>query len=126
MFTLETARRLAIFDQLFVYEPGVPLRGRVNFGWLEGYQRLMERGDRRGAFAWMVKHAGSAARPIGLMPLWYVRGVLRLAIRGQRWASMSALLEANLVEHRIQANLDSPSAERFANHYGSNGAARRI
>lgn len=114
LVTLETARRWTIFDKLFVYEPGIPLRHQLNLNWLEGYQRLLERGDRRGAFAWMVKNVGFAPWPLAVMPLGYVRGVLRLAIRGQRWASMNPLLEANLVEHRILAALDAPSAQRFA------------
>jgi pimeloyl-ACP methyl ester carboxylesterase len=48
------------------------------------------------------------------MPLWCVRIVLRLAIRGPKWARMDRLLEANLVEHRLQAALDAPSPERFS------------
>jgi pimeloyl-ACP methyl ester carboxylesterase len=48
------------------------------------------------------------------MPLWYVRAVLRLAIRPRRWATTEPLLEANLGEHRIQAALDTPSPERFS------------
>jgi pimeloyl-ACP methyl ester carboxylesterase len=109
LVALETARRRPIFDQLFVYEPGVPIRGQFQFGWLDGYQQLLEHGDRRGAFAWMVKHAGFAPRPLAVMPLWYVRTVLRLAIRPHKWASMERLLDANLIEHRIEATLDAPT-----------------
>jgi pimeloyl-ACP methyl ester carboxylesterase len=114
LVVLETARRQPIFDELFVYEPGVPLRGQLTAGWLDGYQRLLESGDRRGAFAWMVKQAGFAPRPLMLMPLWYVRLMLRVAIRGPKWERMDHLLEANLVEHRLQATLDEPSLDRFA------------
>lgn len=114
LVALETARRHPVFDQLFVYEPGVPLRGQFRFDWLDGYQQRLESGDRRGAFAWMVKHNGFAPRPLAVMPLSYVRAVLRLVIRSRQWASMNPLLEANLVEHRIEAALDAPSAERFS------------
>jgi pimeloyl-ACP methyl ester carboxylesterase len=114
LVVLEAARHRPIFEDLFVYEPGIPLRGQLAAGWLDGYQRLLEKGDRRGAFAWMVKRAGFAPRPIASMPLWYVRLVLRLAVRGPKWATMNQLLEANLVEHRVQAALDSPSPDRFA------------
>ena len=114
MVALETARRQPVFDQLFVYEPGVPLRGQFRLDWLDGYQRRLESNDRRGAFAWMVKQNGFAPRPLAIMPLPWVRAVLRLAIRSRQWASMNGLLEANLVEHRIQAALDAPTAERFA------------
>jgi pimeloyl-ACP methyl ester carboxylesterase len=114
LVALETARRRAGLERVFVYEPGVPLHGHFNFGWLDGYERFLKQGDRRGAFAWMVKHAGFAPRPLGLMPLWQLRAVLRLAIRPRRWAAIDPLLEANLGEHRIQAALDTPSADRFS------------
>jgi pimeloyl-ACP methyl ester carboxylesterase len=114
LVALETARRRAGLQRVFVYEPGVPLHGHFNLGWLEGYERLLEQGDRRGAFAWMVKQAGFAPWPLGLMPLWYVRAVLRLGIRPRHWATIEPLLEANLGEHRIQAALDAPGADRFS------------
>jgi pimeloyl-ACP methyl ester carboxylesterase len=114
LVVLETARRQPIFDQLFVYEPGVPVRGQLTAGWLDGYQRLLDRSDRRGAFAWMVKQAGFAPRPLMLMPLWQVRLMLRIAIREPKWKRMDPLLEANLVEHRLQAALDAPTLGRFA------------
>jgi pimeloyl-ACP methyl ester carboxylesterase len=114
LVALETARRQAAFDELFIYEPGVPLRGKFRFDWLDGYQQRLQSGDRRGAFAWMVKHNGFAPRPLAIMPLSYVRAVLRLAIRSRRWATMNLLLEANLVEHRIEAALDAPTADRFS------------
>jgi pimeloyl-ACP methyl ester carboxylesterase len=114
LVALETARRQTVFDQLWVYEPGVPLRGQFRFDWLDGYQQRLESDDRRGAFAWMVKQNGFAPRPLAIMPLAYVRAVLRLVIRPRQWASMNPLLEANLAEHRIEVALDAPSAERFS------------
>lgn len=114
LVVLEAARRQSTFDELFIYEPGVPLRGQLTTRWFDGYQQRLETGDRRGAFAWMVKHAGMAPRPLTVMPLWYIRFMLRLAIRGPKWERMDHLLEANLVEHRLQATLDAPSPDRFA------------
>jgi pimeloyl-ACP methyl ester carboxylesterase len=114
LVVFEAARRWQIFDELFVYDPGIPLRGQIRADWLDGYEQLLGRGDRRGAFAWMVKNAGFAPAPMGSMPLWLVRCVLRLAIRGPKWDRMDRLLEANLVEHRLQAELDSPSLDRFS------------
>jgi pimeloyl-ACP methyl ester carboxylesterase len=99
---------------VFVYEPGVPIRGQLRADWLDDYQRRLEHGDRRGAFAHMVKSAGFAPGPVAIMPEWYVRLVLRIAIRGDKWMTMDRLLEANLVEHRLQAALDAPSPERFS------------
>jgi pimeloyl-ACP methyl ester carboxylesterase len=103
-----------LFDRLFVYEPGIPLPGQLAADWLDGYQRLLGKGDRRGAFAWMVKNTGLAPRPVAAMPLWCLRMVLRFAVRGSKWATTSQLLPANLVEHRVQAALDAPSPHRFA------------
>jgi pimeloyl-ACP methyl ester carboxylesterase len=114
LVALETARRRAGLERVLVYEPGVPLHGHFNFDWLEGYERFLEQGDRRGAFAWMVKHAGFAPWPLALMPPGCLRAVLRLAIRSRRWAAIEPLLEANLGEQRIQAALDSQSADRFS------------
>lgn len=113
LVVLETARHQPTFDELFVYEPGVPVRGQLTAAWLDGYQSLLNSGDRRGAFAWMVKSAGFAPRPLSAMPLWYVRLMLRIVIRGPKWERMDHLLEANLVEHRLQATLDAPSLDRF-------------
>ena len=114
LVVLEAARREHIFDEVFVYEPGVPIRGQLRAGWLDDYRRRLEHGDRRGAFACMVKSAGFAPRALAVMPVWYVRLVLWTVIRGQKWATMGPLLEANLVEHRLQAALDAPSPERFS------------
>lgn len=114
LVVLEMARRQPIFDELFVYEPGIPLRGQLTDAWLDGYQQRLAVGDRRGAFAWMVKNAGAAPRPLTVMPLWYIRLMLRLAIRGPKWERMDHLLEANLIEHRLQATLDAPNLDRFA------------
>lgn len=114
LVVLETARHHPIFDELYLYEPGVSIAGSLESGWLDGYERLLRRGARRGAFAWMVKNAGFAPRLLAAMPLWYVEGILRLAIRGSRWQAMESLLEANLTEHRIAAALDASNAVRFS------------
>jgi pimeloyl-ACP methyl ester carboxylesterase len=62
LVALETARRRPGLESVFVYEPGVPLRGQFDLGWLDRYECLLDRGNRRGAFACMVKHAGFAPR----------------------------------------------------------------
>jgi pimeloyl-ACP methyl ester carboxylesterase len=114
LVALETARRHDIFAEVFVYDPAIPLRGRFETGWFDGYQRLLGQGDRREAFAWMVKHSGFAPGPVRRLPLWYLRLVLRCVIRGDTWSRMDRLLEANLVEHRLQAALDAPGPSRFS------------
>jgi pimeloyl-ACP methyl ester carboxylesterase len=113
LVTLETARRRPIFDHVAVYEPGVPLRGGLATGWLDGYRRRLEAGDRRGAFAWMVKSSGFAPKPVAAMPLGTLSLILRLGIRGEQWERIDRLLGANLVEHELLANLDAPNLDRF-------------
>lgn len=114
LVVLETARRTSAFDEIVLYDPGVPVAGGLHPVWADEYQRRLERGDRRGAFAWMVKTAGFAPPPVRVMPLWYVKLMLRIALRGEQWTTKDRLLEANLGEHRIQEALDSPDASRFS------------
>jgi pimeloyl-ACP methyl ester carboxylesterase len=114
LVVLETALHDPVFDELYLYEPGVSIAGGLDPAWLDGYEHLLRRGDRRGAFAWMVKNAGFAPRAVAAMPPWCVKGVLRLANRGPRWTSMEGLLEANLNEQRIVAAVDAPNADRFS------------
>lgn len=114
LVALESARRLHRFSHACVYEPGVPLRGQLDLSWLAGYADRLDAGDRRGAFAWMVKHNGFAPPALAAMPIWCIKAILRTMMRGRRWAEMDALLEANLVEHRIEQALDSPRPDRFA------------
>lgn len=114
LIVLETARHHPVFDELYLYEPGVSIAGSLAPAWLEGYEQLLRGGDRRGAFGWMVKNAGFAPAALGAMPLWYVKFVLRLAVRGARWRTMETLLDANLIEHRIVAALDAADAARFS------------
>ena len=110
----ETTRQQPIVDHLFVYEPGVPIRGQLRTDWLDDYQRRLERGDRRGAFASMAKGAGFAPKVIEAMPVWFIRLGLRIALRGHQWATTDNLLEVNLVEHRLLAGVDAPGPERFS------------
>jgi pimeloyl-ACP methyl ester carboxylesterase len=114
LVVLETARHHPVFDELYLYEPGVSIAGSLDPAWLDGYEHLLQRGDRRGAFAWMVKNAGFAPRALAAMPLWCVEDVMGLAIRGPRWRSIEGLLEANLTEQRIVAAVDAPDADRFS------------
>jgi pimeloyl-ACP methyl ester carboxylesterase len=99
---LQAARRAAVFRQVSVYEPGIVLDGSPAPAWLEPYRDLLARGDTRGAFATMVKHAGFAPRALAAMPLPGVRLVMRAGIRGPEWQRTEALLEANLAEQQAQ------------------------
>ena len=54
---LETAARSPVFSRIAVYEPGVPIGGAVRLAWIPGYRRLLQAGDRRGAFACFARGA---------------------------------------------------------------------
>jgi pimeloyl-ACP methyl ester carboxylesterase len=114
LVVLETARHHTIFDDIYLYEPGVSIAGSLDRAWLHRYDYLLQQGDRRGAFAWMVKSAGFAPRALAAMPLWCVKSTMRLAIRGPRWTSIDRLLDANLSEQQIIAAADAPDTNRFS------------
>lgn len=114
LVALEAARRRSVFSHVAVYEPGVSVAGSINVDWMPAYRQLLAAGDTRGAFATMVRQGGFAPGPLRRMPLWYVRGVLRLAVRGRRWRGMEPLLETNLAEHEQVARLDATTTDRFA------------
>jgi pimeloyl-ACP methyl ester carboxylesterase len=113
LVALEAARRSAVFTDVVVYEPGVSVAGSIPLGWLPRYRELLAVGDRRGAFAAMVRGAGGAPPALERMPLWYVKLMLRLFIRQYRWRQMDPLLEAGVVEHEQVAALDDGSVERY-------------
>jgi pimeloyl-ACP methyl ester carboxylesterase len=58
LIALEAARRSTIFTDIVVYEPGVSVAGSIPLGWMRRYRELLATGDRRGAFAVMVRTAG--------------------------------------------------------------------
>jgi pimeloyl-ACP methyl ester carboxylesterase len=113
LVVLECARQRRVFDSMYAYEPGVPVGGFLRLDWLDTYRTLLARGDRRGAFAVMVRGSGFAPAGLAAMPMWCARGVLRAAVRGKKWNAIEGLLEANLVEHEILRDVHAPSADRW-------------
>lgn len=111
LVALEAARRSEVFTAVAVYEPGVSIGGSINTSWMLRYRKLLAAGDRRGAFAAMVKDGGHT--PLTKLPDWYARLILRAVIRGRRWQNMEPLLEANLAEHEQVARVDDGTAERY-------------
>jgi pimeloyl-ACP methyl ester carboxylesterase len=110
---LETARRTGLFSQIVAYEPGVSIGGSIPMAWAPRYRELLAAGDTRGAFACFIRGIGSAPRPIAMMPTWYLRTVLRLVLRKDRWERMERLLEANVAEHEQEARLDDGTVDRY-------------
>ncbi|MBV9717410.1 MAG: alpha/beta hydrolase [Solirubrobacterales bacterium] len=113
LIALEAARGSNVFSDVIVYEPGVSIAGSIPLGWMLPYRERLEAGDLRGAFAAMVRGAGGAPPAMERMPLWYIKLVLRLLIRGQRWRHIEALLHAGLAEHQQVQALDRPTVERY-------------
>jgi pimeloyl-ACP methyl ester carboxylesterase len=106
LVTLQAASRAAVFTKITVYEPGVSIGASIPTACMPRYRQLLTVGDTRGAFAYFVKQSGHAPRPVTVMPLWYLRAVLRLVIRKPQWQRMEPLLEANLAEHEQVTALD--------------------
>ncbi len=113
LVALEAARRGSEFADVIVYEPGVSAAGSIPLGWITEYSRRLIAGDRRGAFAAMVRGAGGAPRALEHMPIWYVKAMLRVFIRQPAWARIDPLLEAAVVEHEQVAALDKPTLDRY-------------
>jgi pimeloyl-ACP methyl ester carboxylesterase len=114
LIALEAARQSRVFSRVVVYEPGVSVRGSIPLGWMPRYRELLAAGDRRGAFASMVRHHGYAPAPLERLPLPLVRLILRLAVRQERWQRMCPLLETMLAEHEQVARLDDGTLERYS------------
>lgn len=113
LIALEAARRSTVFSDVVVYEPGVSVAGSIPLGWIARYRALLAAGDRRGAFAAMVREAGGAPPALERMPLWYVKLMLRLFINEQRWQQIDSLLETGLTEHEQVAALDDNTIRRY-------------
>lgn len=109
MVALETAKRANPFERIAVYDPAISVNGSISFKWIPQYRRLLAAGDTRGAFACYVQQLGPT--PVRRMPLWYLRIVLRAAIKAERWRRIEPLLQANLVEHEQVSRLEGSVAE---------------
>jgi len=113
LIALEAARRSTTFTHVVVYEPGVSIGGSIPTGWMKPYGELLAAGDRRGAFAVMVREAGGAPPIVERLPVWYLRLVLRVFIRDGAWQRIDSLMEASLAEHAQVRALDDGTADRF-------------
>jgi pimeloyl-ACP methyl ester carboxylesterase len=113
LIALEAARRSRVFSDVVVYEPGVSVAGSIPLGWIARYRALLAAGDRRGAFAAMVRGAGGAPPALERMPLWYVKLILRMFIREDRWRQIDPLLETGLAEHEQVAAFDQSTVDRY-------------
>ena len=114
LVVLRAAARTDVFDRIAVYEPGVSLGGSIRTDWLPRYQQYLDHSDTRGAFAYFVQQSGHAPKAVTHLPLWYLRCVMRLVVRGEQWERFEPLLPANLLEHQEVAACDGAVDEYAA------------
>ena len=113
LIVLQTAARSTTFDRVAVYDPGIAVAGSIPAAWLPGYRRLLDSGDGRGAFAHFVGGAGGAPAFLAHLPRWYLKAVLRVAIRGTHWQRYARLLDSAYFEHVEVDRADTGSLQRF-------------
>ncbi|MBB6733874.1 alpha/beta fold hydrolase [Cohnella zeiphila] len=103
---LEAAMATSAFAKIALYEPGVVVQSEpADWNWLSEYEKDMNRGDYRAAFAAFVRGAGHT--PLSRLPKWYAKLILRMVIRGNHWSRILRLLSENLNEHREVRRLAS-------------------
>lgn len=114
LVTLEAAARGEAFRRLVLYEPAVSVDGAISTSWVPGYLELLAAGHRRKAFAWFVQGSGQSPALTAWLPLWYLTLVLRVVLRGEKWAGLDALLEASAVEHELVSRQGALELSRFS------------
>jgi pimeloyl-ACP methyl ester carboxylesterase len=107
LIALQAAARTDELERVAVYEPGVSVDDSIPTGWTPRYRQLLAAHDRRGAFAYYVQRSGGGPRIVRSLPLWYLKLVLRIAIRGEKWARMDPLQETSATEHDEVARADN-------------------
>jgi pimeloyl-ACP methyl ester carboxylesterase len=106
LVALETARMNNLFTKIALYEPGVSIEGSIPTTWLPNYEKALNKNDTYGAFAIFVRALGPV-KSIKLMPIWYLKVILRIMLRKDHWMHMERLLPESLNEHKEVGRLDS-------------------
>jgi pimeloyl-ACP methyl ester carboxylesterase len=99
LIALRSAALSDRLDCVAVYEPGISIDGSIPTGWTAHYRVLLQANDRRGAFAHFVQQSGQASTFVQHLPHWYLKTVLRVALKGEKWRRMDELQEASAAEH---------------------------
>ncbi len=95
---LEAAKKNKAFAKIAVYEPGISVDGSINMSWIPEYEKQLVAGQNMASLAiFSVKAGPENAQKT---PLWLMKWILPLFIRGPQRAQMFALLPANLREHQ--------------------------
>jgi pimeloyl-ACP methyl ester carboxylesterase len=106
LVALETARMNNLFTKIALYEPGVSIEGSIPTTWLPNYEKTLNKNDTYGAFAIFIRAFGPV-KSIKLMPIWYLKLILRIVLRKDHWKHMERLLPESLNEHKEVGRLDS-------------------
>ncbi|WP_183573040.1 alpha/beta fold hydrolase [Mucilaginibacter sp. X5P1] len=98
LIALEAARSNKAFSKIAVYEPGVSVDNSINVSWIPDYEKYMAAHQYLDAFAVFSIKAGpeNAQRT----PLWMMKLMLPLFIKGPKREQMYALMPSNLREHQ--------------------------
>jgi pimeloyl-ACP methyl ester carboxylesterase len=106
LVALETARMNILFTKIALYEPGVSIKRSIPTTWLPKYEKALNKNDTYGAFAIFVRALGPV-KSMKLIPIWYLKLILRIMLRNEHWKHMERLLPESLNEHQEVGRLDS-------------------
>jgi pimeloyl-ACP methyl ester carboxylesterase len=110
LIALRTAALSNSLDRVAVYEPGISINGSIPTSWTARYRELLQASDRRGAFAHFVQHSGQASTFVRHLPQWYLKTILRVVLKGEKWTRMDQLQEASAAEHDEVGRADNNAA----------------
>jgi pimeloyl-ACP methyl ester carboxylesterase len=117
LIVLETARMNTLFTKIALYEPGVSIERSMPTAWLPEYEKALNKKDTYGAFAIFVRALGPV-KSMKLVPIWYLKLILRIMLPKDHWKHMESMLPESLNEHKEIGRLDSSFS-----HYSSIDAA---
>ncbi|BDO42716.1 hypothetical protein CELD12_22060 [Cellulomonas sp. NTE-D12] len=95
----------AALDGVAVYEPGVSDGGSIPVGWIDRTQHELQEGEPFEAFLTFVR--GTNPEQSGRVPRWFLRAILRLAIRADARRRMLSLMPEAVREHVEVGRFDS-------------------
>jgi pimeloyl-ACP methyl ester carboxylesterase len=102
---LEAAKKNKEFTKIAVYEPGISVDGSINMSWIPDYEKYLTANRDLAALAiFSVKAGPENAQKT---PLWLMKLMMPLFIKGPKRVQMYDLLPANLREHQQIAIRDN-------------------
>jgi pimeloyl-ACP methyl ester carboxylesterase len=107
LVALEATRNNPAIVALAVYEPGVSIGASIDMTWTAEYERKLREAKPLEAFIAFIKAMQPQARRT---PGWLLKLILPRVLRRKRLDQITALLVANLREHREVERLDNSYA----------------